>query len=143
MIDFEIICRLHPSVPLIDIERYSKEEGITIDNNEDILDQLIESICCVGITSSALLEGLLSYSIPISFSSGCLKHSIAFEKNKVGMRLETKTETIDAILELAKLDVVYKIYLNNIKQQKKYLFTKRQDNLCNFLEKLEVRNESF
>lgn len=142
LIDFDIIYRPHPSDRLIDIEKYLRKEGISIDNSENILDQLSESICCVGITSSSLLEGFLSNSIPISFSSGCLKHSIAFEKSRIGLRLEKKTEALEAIQEFAKLGAIYNMYLENIKVQKKYFFSRPQYDLCNFLEKLEIRNAS-
>ena len=133
---FEIIYRPHPSIPLEGLQKVLKKNGVIVDDNQELVKHLSQSIICVAITSSSLLEGVLVDSVPISFGSNCLRHAIDLEKNKIGVRLESVKAVLDLIKVLAERGEVYHQYLNNIKSQKGNFFSENGRDLTDFLEKL-------
>lgn len=132
--DFKVIYREHPSFSMpCYISKILSNSNASIDTCQSITSSLADSMMCVAITSSSLMEGLYLDSIPISFNRTCLPHSIPFQTLKVGLETSEFDVALDFLMRAARQEELRSTYLHKISQLKDSFFATPTMSLPAFL----------
>ena len=132
--DFQVIYREHPSYSMPNYtSRILSNSNATIDTCPSITSTLSDSMMCVAITSSSLIEGLYLDSIPISFNKTCLSHAIPFQTLEVGLETSEFEVALDFLMRVARQDELRSTYLYKINQLKDKFFATPKMSLPAFL----------
>ncbi len=117
--DYEVLYRPHPSFRA----ELAFTSGIRIDSTTSLSDLLSSAMISVGITTSALVEGLLFDVIPISFNPTNMPYALPLNDLNIGFELHCFEDALNAIVELASADQAKKSqYIMAIKSFKPTVF---------------------
>lgn len=134
---FEIVYREHPSHQMPQYtSRILNESNVLIDSDNSLLSLLADSLMCVSITSSSLVEGILMDSIPLSFNMTNLAFAIPLSQLEIGYETSVYEEALAFILKVSSDTVTRDMYTDNIQKIKPYLFTTPSHDMPTFLANL-------
>lgn len=132
----EIIYRPHPSHRLRKFENNLIYNEIFVRNNCNLIEELSNSIICLGITSSSLTEALLVNSIPISFNKSLKKISIPIQKESLGIESDSEQFILKKIEEFINSKSLCDTYRKSIIDKKNYFFKERKS--IKLLEQIKI-----